>query len=441
MTSWRDIGPVPFDVWNATILDADGPGQLAARSSWDAAGEHSALALAMLKAESSYGTDFNANTRENLNPLNLRPPSGDGYMAYQSYPAAIRAWRERLTSIAYKNGIYERTETLDELIHVYAPGSDNNDEAAYVATIERLFDHWGIAPKGEPMAIVAKECPVEIAVLTGDAPNRPALPMPSPSWVTVHEVGNTSPGADEDMHRDFVHNGGGAAQVSFHFVVGPTKAIQLIYLNENAWHASDGFNGTGNRDSIAIETIQIGDFDTTLSHLSWLIAELFRNPKRFAFRTDVAVIDDLPSDDARNRIKQHNHWAPDKKNCPQFIRERGLWLPLLNAVDAELHGSDAPGYATPEPVPWKKGDTGMTKLGDAGVYLVTAQVKAIRDTQPRKYASGKAERTGPEIKVGKSVVVTASLTVPNGKRKEHWYTREDGSRLSAAAFTPKLPQV
>jgi N-acetylmuramoyl-L-alanine amidase CwlA len=436
--NWRDVGPVPFETWNATILDADGPGQLAARSSWEAAGEHSALALAMLGEESNYGTRFNRNTPDRLNPLNLRPRGGSGYQSFGRYADGIREWHTRLTDPAYA---YAGTTDLLSLVNVYAPRTDSNKPEDYVASILTRFNQWGVAPKGVPMAIVAKECPVEIAVLTGDAPNRPELPMPSPSWVTVHEVGNTAPGANEDMHRDFVHNGGGKAQVSFHFVVGPTKAIQLIYLNENAWHASDGFNGTGNRDSIAIETIQIGDFDKTLSHLSWLIAELFRNPKRFAQRPDVAVIDDLPSDDARNRIKQHNHWAPDKKNCPQFIRERGLWLPLLNAVDAELHGSDAPGYATPEPVPWKKGDTGMTQLGDAGVYLVTAQVKAIRDTQPRKYASGKAERTGPEIKVGKNVVVTASLTVPNGKRKEHWYTREDGSRLSAAAFAPKLPQV
>jgi hypothetical protein len=148
MTNWRDYGPVEYPVWANTILDAGGPPELSTVAAWQAAGEHSALALAMLNAESSYGKNFNLNKKENLNPLNLRPPSGGGYMAYPTYPAAIRAWRERLTSPDYKGGVYANTETLEDLIHVYAPGSDNNDEAAYVATIRTLFLAWGI--KGEP---------------------------------------------------------------------------------------------------------------------------------------------------------------------------------------------------------------------------------------------------------------------------------------------------
>lgn len=151
MSDWRTYGDVPFSVWERTIRDAGGPALLAGEAAWQAAKPHSALALAMLKAESSYGTDFNLNTPGNQNPLNLRPPSGDGYMRYPSYPAAMRAWRERITSPDYKQGIYAKTKSLEDLIHVYAPSSDNNNEAAYVAAIERLFDQWGVTPKETPM--------------------------------------------------------------------------------------------------------------------------------------------------------------------------------------------------------------------------------------------------------------------------------------------------
>lgn len=443
--NWRSYGSPTAAQWREIVTAAGGPPELASLASWQAAGEHGWLCLAMLAAESSFGTRFNLNKPENKNYLNLRPPlKADGtrfpgdYMRFDAAYHGIAHWVKRISDSNYGGGIYGRTVTVTDLVSVFAPASENNI-ADYVRTIETLFARWGVTEKDQPMPITAKECPIEIAVITGPRPNRPALPMPSPSFVTVHEVGNLSPGADEDMHKLFVHNGGGAANVSFHFVVGPTKAIQLIYLNENAWHASDGFTGTGNRDTIAIETIQIGDFAKTLDHLAFLIAELFRNPVRFRVRPDVAYTDDLPSDDFRNRIKQHNHWAPDKKNCPQFIRGRGLWEPLLDAVGVALKASPKPTYAKPEPVDWKRGDVGTGTVGDAKAVKITAELTAKRATQPRQFASGTSKRTGPEIKTGDKVTVIGALTVPGPKRPTYWYVRDDGSRLTAAAFVPRLP--
>jgi len=159
VTNWRDFGDVSYERWQETILDAGGPGKLAGSAAWEAAKPHSALALAMLKAESSYGTDFNLNRPENNNPLNLRPPlKSDGtrvpgdYMKFDALEYGIAAWHKRITDSTYGGGIYARTQSLEDLVHVYAPGSDNNDEAAYVATIERLFDQWGVTPKETPVA-------------------------------------------------------------------------------------------------------------------------------------------------------------------------------------------------------------------------------------------------------------------------------------------------
>jgi N-acetylmuramoyl-L-alanine amidase len=201
------------------------------------------------------------------------------------------------------------------------------------------------------MSIPYNAPPVEIAITPYNNANRPKLYM-DPEYETVHEVGNTAPGANEDMHKLFVHNGGGPAQVSFHFVVGPTKAIQLIPLDEAAWHASDGYNGTGNRKSVAIETIQIGDFNKTLWHLAWLLNELEVNPGRFYAnerRSDWKF--------SINRIKQHHDWAPDGKDCPEFIRDRGLWPTLMERVDA-WHAAGQPEPAPePEPVPEPEPDT------------------------------------------------------------------------------------
>jgi hypothetical protein len=438
--NWRSAGSPDAETWRRIVTEAGGPAELASAASWAAAGEHGWMALAVGWHESRLGTAFNKMPPENRNAFGLRPRGKPGYQAFDSWAEGVAEFRARITDPLYR---YAPTRTLAEFVHVYSPDSDNRpgQEAEYVRTVETLLARWGATGGTDMPTITATACPIEIAVMTGPRPNRPALPMPSPSFVTVHEVGNTSPGADEEMHKRFVHNGGGPASVSFHFVVGPIKAIQLVYLNENAWHASDGFSGTGNRDTIAIETIQIGDFDKTMSHLAYLIAELFRNPGRFRLRPDVPYADDLPSDDARNRIRQHNHWAPDGKNCPQFIRGRGLWVPLLDAVERELRAGPPPKprYAKPEPVDWKRGDVGTGTLGEAKAVKITAELTAMRNTQPRKYASGASERTGPQIDKGDKVVVIGALTVPGGKRPGYWYVRDDGSRLSASAFTPRLP--
>lgn len=288
------------------------------------------------------------------------------------------------------------------------------------------------------MSIVARECPVEIWV-DWDGPNRPALAMNSPSKIVIHEVGNKAPGANEDMHRRFVLSGGGPAQVSFHFVVGPDKIVQLLPLDENAWHASDGYDGDGNRDAWGIEHIQIGDFGATLAHSAWLQAELIRNPRRFAIDNPAAFRPDITAANARERIVRHYDEAPDKKWCPEIMMNTGQFEPLKEAVVFELTQSNKPRYADPDPPPWKPGDVGYTTLGKAKAMKITAELTATRETQPRKYASGKSDRTGPEIKVGDKVTVIGTLSLQNGKRMERWLVRDDGSRLTAAAFTPRLP--
>jgi hypothetical protein len=451
MTKWRTYGSPSPQMWHSIIEQAGGPPMLAHPDALAAAGEHGWLALAMLKAESSYGTHFNLNKKENKNPLNLRPPlrpdgtrePGD-YMAFPLYPDAIRAWHYRITNPTYGGGIYARTETIADLVHEYAPSSDNNNEAAYVATIETLFDQWGVTPKETPMpTIVAKECPIETYV-QWSGPNRPGLVMNSPSKIVTHEVGNKAPGANEDMHRKFVLSGGGPSAVSFHFVVGPTKIVQLLYLDENAWHASDGYQGDGNRDAWGIEHIQIGDFDKTMQHAAWLQAELVRNPRRFAIKNPPAFKPDITPANVRDRMVRHYDEAPDKKWCPEQIMNRGLWEPLKNAVVVELgNGSAPPKPVYVEPVGWpsKRGDTGIIQVGEAKARLITCEVECIKPngTIPRAYASSKAGQSSPKIELGKKVTVIATVTVPAGQRTAQWHVLSTFDRVGAAGFLPKLP--
>jgi len=452
VTDWRTIGPVHKAMWDRELFQAKSPLYAVKDEAYEAAGDHTALCLAILDQESSYAKRFRFNVESNYNPLNLRPPGGDGYLRFSGWTEGIRAWRERITDPTYRDGIYARTRTIAELIHVYAPASDSNDEAAYVAGIEQSLLRWGVTPQEvQPSmaTIVAKECPVETYV-TWAGDNRPGLAMPSPSKIVTHEVGNKSPGADEDMHRAFVLNGGGEFDVSFHFVVGPDKIVQLLFLDENAWHASDGYYGDGNRDAWGIEHIQIGDFNKTMQHAAWLQAELVRNPRRFAIKNPAAFVPDINRANVRDRMVRHYDEAPDKKYCPEMIMNRGLWEPLKDAVVTELDRTmpkPEPKYATPLPITWKAGDLGWKKLGDVSVYCLEAEVEVVRATTPLAWADGdksdgeKAPNAGPKIKQGERVKVIGSFANLNENGQTvRWLIRaSDNARIIGSSCRPLLP--
>jgi hypothetical protein len=142
--NWRDYGDVPAAFWRATISGHDGPAELASEAAWQAARPHSRLGLAMLGEESSWGTRFKRNTPSNHNALNLRPPDGNGYVTFATWTAGVAGWNARVTDPTYKNGIYAKTVTLADLIHVYAPNSDHNDEAAYISHVAQRIASYPV---------------------------------------------------------------------------------------------------------------------------------------------------------------------------------------------------------------------------------------------------------------------------------------------------------
>jgi N-acetylmuramoyl-L-alanine amidase len=287
---------------------------------------------------------------------------------------------------------------------------------------------------GTIMSTLLPAPPVEISITPLNNVNRPKLEMPSPHWITVHEVGNTTPGADENMHRAFVHNGGGEANVSFHFVVGPTKVIQLIPLDEATWHASDGFNGTGNRNSVAIETIQIGDFDRSLHHLAWLVAELVRNPGRFMSnrKRDFSF--------SPERIVQHNHWAPDNKNCPEFMRDRGLWPELLNRVSRELRirGGAVEPFAPallPDFLQPEELERGIDRQIEETTFFAMRRTWLVaRETKRLQHTGAGAPEIGPTIEPGETFVGEFVFR----SHGEWWVLTRFGSRVRMADLAPQI---
>lgn len=76
---------------------------------------------------------------------------------------------------------------------------------------------------------------------------RPGINM-VPKGLTVHNTGNDNVPADN--YKRNRHNA--KDETGYHFVLDEKEIIQLIPINEVAWHAGDG-NGPGNRSTIGVE--------------------------------------------------------------------------------------------------------------------------------------------------------------------------------------------
>ena len=78
-----------------------------------------------------------------------------------------------------------------------------------------------------------------------------------PEYLTIHSTGN--PNSTAQGERNYLTNSMNTSSTGFHIVVHENQAIECISLSENAYHAGDGGNGTGNTKSIGLEIIESGN--------------------------------------------------------------------------------------------------------------------------------------------------------------------------------------
>ncbi|MZP28677.1 hypothetical protein GTO91_02950 [Heliobacterium undosum] len=135
------------------------------------------------------------------------------------------------------------------------------------------------------------------------AKNRPGNAL-TPKFITVHNTGNSTKGANAAGHAAFIKSPG-AGSTSWHFTVDDLQIIQHIPTNENAWHAGDGLNGPGNRTSIGVEICENSDGN---------LAQAETNA--------IDLIIDLMKEHAipLSNVVPHKHWTG--KLCPHLILPR-----------------------------------------------------------------------------------------------------------------------
>lgn len=134
-------------------------------------------------------------------------------------------------------------------------------------------------------------------------------------YITVHNTANDASANNEISYM--INNN---SNTSYHFAVDDKEVVQGLPLNRNGFHAGDGANGTGNRQTIGIEICYSksgGDRFTKAEQLAAkFIAQLL---KERGWGID--------------RVKKHQDWSG--KYCPHRTLDMG-WQRFINMVSAEL---------------------------------------------------------------------------------------------------------
>lgn len=432
-TNWRHYGTVPFDTWRSVIATAGGPAALAGREAYDAAGDHSALCLAMLGQESSYATDFAADPPSNLNPLNLRPRGGAGFMAFPSYAACIREWHDRLLDPTYR---YAATVTLADLIHVYAPADDQNDEAAYVDGILTRFARWGVGQSApdprQPVTFGRAPKPAIIELICAKAGEGHGYSsVPPRQNVGVCEHITDGRGSVEFYHGFFSIGGERADDALVDFIVGRDGRIAMLndwrgtrspWANGNtaglegdgpAFLAAFGVEAVNDRlvsiehEGVASEDWTGAQWNASVALDAWLFDQMGVRYDSFPVNQRFGVVTHLFhsefTDKAGNSLDE----------CPGRYLKRNIDR-IQAAIRAVMMAHQVTAAPPPPPaVPWGKDATGVHQLNGVPALAFLGSVTA-RETVPVRATASPSGKVIATLAAGDTAVIRGTVRNDHG---------------------------
>src|SRR5437588_4181640 len=152
----------PYSVLGPPTVSAAFMNQVLAAAHSPAAGKGQALytdgvrygidpvfTLAFFLHESSFGTTGVARFSLSLGNLRCIPDTvcRDGYAWFPTWEAGFEAWY-RLILYGYVQGevtiplVGHTCTTVAQIVPVYAPAADHNNEAAYISAVEAVVDKW-----------------------------------------------------------------------------------------------------------------------------------------------------------------------------------------------------------------------------------------------------------------------------------------------------------
>ena len=126
-----------------------------------------------------------------------------------------------------------------------------------------------------------------------------------PTSITLHNP--ASPGATAQNLTDYIDSYQGYK--SWHLTVIDNKVFQELPFTEVAWHAGDGYNGPGNRTSIALE---IGENELSEQTAKVFVAYLMKE-------YNIPITNVVP----------HRYWSG--KNCPAYTLQH--WDKYIKEIE------------------------------------------------------------------------------------------------------------
>lgn len=146
-------------------------------------------------------------------------------------------------------------------------------------------------------------------------------------FIVVHNTANDASAQNEIAYMIRNDN-----KVSFHYAIDDIEIVQGILENRNAWHASDGGEGQGNRKGIAIEICYSKSGGDRFINAEKLAAEFIAMKlKEKGWGID--------------KVKKHQDFT--NKYCPHRTLDMG-WDRFLNMIRSHLEES---AQITPKPEP------------------------------------------------------------------------------------------
>lgn len=164
-------------------------------------------------------------------------------------------------------------------------------------------------------------------------------------WIVIHETANPSNGAGAENHAKYLARLAeeNTTYLSWHYTVDDKTIIRHIPDSEIAWHAGDGEKeGGGNMAGIGIEICvnPESDYKKAMANAAELTAKLLKENEL-----------------AMSAVRQHNEFSSYGKNCPQKMRDGGLWNEFISMVKSS--------YSALSPTPTVPPQTGSDfKVGD-----------------------------------------------------------------------------
>lgn len=166
--------------------------------------------------------------------------------------------------------------------------------------------------------------------------HRPGTKRTGFRGVTIHETGNTAKGANAKAHRNYYMNlakSNSGISIGYHYFVDDTEAYLMHPENEIAWTNGDG-HGDGNYKTVSIEICvnSDGNFAKARDNGAYVAAVVLKNN---GIKKVIGVTgSDAQGNKAKANLFQHRSWMV--KNCPENIRNKGLWNDFVKATQKHL---------------------------------------------------------------------------------------------------------